>query len=528
MRSGVDRVTGKPWSTKLTHDYGEIIGTNGVDDDPVDVFIGHNKSAPFVYVVHQLQKQTGEWDEDKCFLGFDDAMDAKAAYYKNYDNPDLFYGDIETIPFKVFKEKVLSHKGDTMIHASIGVGDPVVVDGLRGRGVITEVDGSDVIIRYRNGEYFKRKKYNVHNMGDNMYRSRYQTIQSGKVIRQWPSEFKRAERAAGIKPYTKAARLEPVEMERGPITVPHGTNKRIEKVGTLFCVVSDGVDKNFGCYASREQAEAVMNGKSFIEPDIPAGMYATQDILPKGWKATPKAAPRPRPAAHTNPLKSAVPREKPPATIPSQPKMAPIKKYAAPHVVQAPKTSGPTGIKSPTSMGSKPHTTFTNNRGQKLPSPGAHKTLEGFGDLGEPMAGSMGHAHIEPEFWFHPPSLENRNKADHVPTDDPGEKSDKFLDVTKRKQAHTDRMKRLKRGAPGGLPPYIPAQTSGLSTQAMYTPVLGAAKLKFKKKRNLLDVINPRTSSLRVPHQVAYTPGIKAGRTEDKRMRVSFEKQGCL
>ena len=182
VRSGVDRATGKKWSTKLTHDYGEIVGSVGADGDPVDVFIGPNTSAPFVQVVHQLNHHTGEFDEDKCFLGFDNAMDAKAAYYKNYDNPDLFYGSVESIPFKVFKDQV--YKGNTMIHGawdgiSVTVGDPVTVDGLPGRGVVVEDDGSDVVIRYRNGEHFKRKKYNVHNMGDNMYRSRYQTVQAG-------------------------------------------------------------------------------------------------------------------------------------------------------------------------------------------------------------------------------------------------------------------------------------------------------------------------------------------------------------
>jgi len=95
--------------------------------------------------------------------------------------------------------------------------------------------------------------------------------------------------------------------------------------------------------------------------------------------------------------------------------------------------------------------------------------------------------------------------------DDPGEKDDKFLDVTKRKQAHEDRMKRLKRSAPGGLPPYIPAQTTGLAPhEATFAPTIAGARMKFKKRKGsklLLDTLEPRTTSLLVPHAVAYTKG---------------------
>jgi inorganic pyrophosphatase-like protein len=618
VRSGVDSVTGKPWSTKLTHDYGEIIGTNGVDDDPVDVFLGPNKSAPFVYVVHQLQKQTGEWDEDKCFLGFNDAMAAKAAYYKNYDHPELFYGDIETIPFKVFKEKLRTHTGDTMIHGawdgiSVTEGDPVTVDGMRGRGVVTEDNGSDVIVRFRNGMHVKRKKYNVHNLGDNAYHSKYMSAYGTPegVAKEWDTRGRHQEQTPTqqmtriLNPHQHPVidRIDPriiqessnqehktlslkealeradwvrdteemggrrgildaeeeqVERENAPVTIPHGSNKRVEKQGALFCVVSDGVDKNFGCYGNRAQAKAVMNGKSFIEPDIPANMYAAQDKCPAcgsrqfalmptdfetakcrqcgktwnygvkaasglpqtGWtygrrtmpvgriqqrtlsgfpsgkgggagalpKApmhgipTPKSTARPHPKPTMHIAKPAAHHSTAPKTLPKPPAVTAIKKIAAPHVMQAPKT--------PT-----------------IKAPKAHK-LESFGDLGEPMAGALGHAHIEPETWFHPPSERHPQR---IPTDDVGEKDDRFLDVTKRKQAHEDRMKRLKRSAPGGLPPYIPAVTT-----------LGASLLSSAdKKKKLIDII-PRNTTLSVPHTVAYIPGVKAGRTNDKRMRQAF------
>ena len=106
--------------------------------------------------------------------------------------------------------------------------------------------------------------------------------------------------------------------------------------------------------------------------------------------------------------------------------------------------------------------------------------LYSYADYGEPMAGALQHAHLDTNLWFHPPSLKN---ADKIPTDDPKEKDDRFLDVTKRKQAHKDRMKILKRSAPGGLPAMIPAHTTLLSPhQAAYTSAMMSSI--SRKRRN--------------------------------------------
>lgn len=567
VRSGVDRVTGKAWSTKMPYDYGEIVGSHGVDGDPVDVFIGPNKSAPFVHVVHQLNKTSGEWDEDKCFLGFRDAMDAKAAYYKSYDNPDLFYGSIESIPVDTFKQQVRSNNGETMIHASVGMGDLVTVDGVRGRGWVVGVDGDDVVVRYRSGIYLKRKKYFVHNMGDNMYKSRYQTLQAGghgsgrhKAL-LWnphlnPSDYKhsaRPDKGYNIKPVrfidraaiekflsevaeqvgaphaileaggpgsgrkpgygkglnkwkspveeTKLARVNPKQQsffgpghvreiqkkaksklidaadliqspELDTVTVPKGLSKTIKKVGTNFCVVSNdsGQDRNFGCYGSREQAQAVLEGRSFIDPNVPGNLFAQNVMMPYGGGTTPRI------------------------------------KFRVPHPSLGKAHHGPPKIDRghvPGVGARKPNPTMKHGKGvgHRFPNPSEHhskKLIESFGDLGEPMAGALGHAHIEPELWFHPPSLDKRKRATRVPVDEPTETDNRFLDVTKRKKAYKDKLNILKRGAPGGLPALIPAHTT-----------------------------------LLVPHTAAYQPAmgfsaIKAGRTNDKRMRVSFDRQGCI
>lgn len=112
--------------------------------------------------------------------------------------------------------------------------------------------------------------------------------------------------------------------------------------------------------------------------------------------------------------------------------------------------------------------------------------IESYADYGEPMAGSMGHAHMDTRLWFTPPSLEKRGKGNHIPADNPGEKNDKFLDVTKRKSKDTkdQRMKLLKRGGPGGLPPNIPVHTTGIAPHtASYLPGMFSSAMR-RKRRN--------------------------------------------
>ncbi len=108
IRRGVDS-DGYKWAIKMHFDYGYIRGTEGVDGDHVDCYIGDNEDAKNVYVIHQKIPGTDKYDEDKCMLGFNTLADAKAAYLKQYDKPG-FFGGIDTVPFELFKQKVLMKK----------------------------------------------------------------------------------------------------------------------------------------------------------------------------------------------------------------------------------------------------------------------------------------------------------------------------------------------------------------------------------------------------------------------------------
>jgi hypothetical protein len=131
----------------------------------------------------------------------------------------------------------------------------------------------------------------------------------------------------------------------------------------------------------------------------------------------------------------------------------------------------------------------------RKPNLSMHKLEADIG--GEPMTGNMGHAHIDPMLWFHPPSLAKRNSKEslRIPTDDPGETNDKFGDVTQRDDPKVNemRMKLLKRSAPGGLPAQIPARTTLISPhQASYMPsgitaLYGASRVRRSNRLGFSD-----------------------------------------
>lgn len=109
VRRGRNR-HGVTWEVRMRFDYGEIVGTLGVDGDPVDVIVGPDLDAPMVYVVHQ--RKVNDWtnyDEDKCCVGFASQADAEAAFLSNYNDP-RFLGPVTAMPAAEFVAKVKATK----------------------------------------------------------------------------------------------------------------------------------------------------------------------------------------------------------------------------------------------------------------------------------------------------------------------------------------------------------------------------------------------------------------------------------
>lgn len=102
-RSGVDE-SGKKWSITMQNDYGYFKRSEGKDGDPIDVFIGNNPESGKIFVVDQVNPETGVFDESKVMLGFNNEEDARKAYLSNYEDGWQGLGSITETDANYFKE----------------------------------------------------------------------------------------------------------------------------------------------------------------------------------------------------------------------------------------------------------------------------------------------------------------------------------------------------------------------------------------------------------------------------------------
>lgn len=104
-RSGKDE-QGKPWSVTMHDTYGYILGKIGVDGDHIDMFI--NDAADLdsfdgnVYVVDQVNPETGEFDEHKVMFGYPSEEAATEAYLANYSKDWKGLGKVTSVPKATF------------------------------------------------------------------------------------------------------------------------------------------------------------------------------------------------------------------------------------------------------------------------------------------------------------------------------------------------------------------------------------------------------------------------------------------
>lgn len=84
-RSGVDK-GGKRWSVKMPAHYGYVKGTEGRDGDHVDTYIGPDHASDKVFVIDQVDADTGRFDEHKCCLSYPSKSAALADYEKAFSD----------------------------------------------------------------------------------------------------------------------------------------------------------------------------------------------------------------------------------------------------------------------------------------------------------------------------------------------------------------------------------------------------------------------------------------------------------
>jgi len=83
FRYGKDR-DGSRWHVRMPADYGYIKGSKPErDDESVDVYLGddsHKATDLPVWVIDQVHAHNGQFDENKCMIGFPNAMTARKTY----------------------------------------------------------------------------------------------------------------------------------------------------------------------------------------------------------------------------------------------------------------------------------------------------------------------------------------------------------------------------------------------------------------------------------------------------------------
>lgn len=84
-RSGTT-LDGDTWTTTMPAHYGYVRGTVGADGEHVDVYVGPDPGASDVWVIDQLDADTGEFDEHKCMVGFDNPTDAIHTYVSGFSD----------------------------------------------------------------------------------------------------------------------------------------------------------------------------------------------------------------------------------------------------------------------------------------------------------------------------------------------------------------------------------------------------------------------------------------------------------
>lgn len=106
---------------RLVYAYGYVCRSTGADGDEVDIFVGPDLEAPFVYICRsQTKGQWDRYDEDKCMIGFASLEDAEHAFLACYDD-ERFLGEIVPMPVDRFVEKVrATHRAEPAMLKSRG------------------------------------------------------------------------------------------------------------------------------------------------------------------------------------------------------------------------------------------------------------------------------------------------------------------------------------------------------------------------------------------------------------------------
>ena len=137
VRRGVS-ASGKEWQTEMHNDYGYFRGTRSVDGDHIDVFLSDKPSEGKVYVVDQVDPETGKFDEHKVMYGFGTEEEARAAYLSNYEKGWKGLGTITEASKEDFKKWVDSSKRKTKPFSEYATVKETKTNDEKPKGILAE------------------------------------------------------------------------------------------------------------------------------------------------------------------------------------------------------------------------------------------------------------------------------------------------------------------------------------------------------------------------------------------------------
>lgn len=79
-------------------DYGYIPDTKDADGEEIDVYVGPDKNATTAYVIDQLKKDDGSFDEHKVMIGYSSEKKARESYDYHMGGTVEFFGGIKPVP----------------------------------------------------------------------------------------------------------------------------------------------------------------------------------------------------------------------------------------------------------------------------------------------------------------------------------------------------------------------------------------------------------------------------------------------
>lgn len=126
LRHWRDPATGERGTTEMRVPYGYLHAVDGADGDKLDCYLGPDAKSENVWVVHQLDARTRQYDEDKVMLGFSSAHAALECFRTHRNDFERTFGGITHMTFDELRARlraiVAGEPHDGMIKAG-----PIVV-----------------------------------------------------------------------------------------------------------------------------------------------------------------------------------------------------------------------------------------------------------------------------------------------------------------------------------------------------------------------------------------------------------------